>query len=427
MSTSQRQRLQLFLLFALPIAFSTLAYFPCLDNGFISDDYVILERSGHAAEDPGSLFSAPPEGFRTTTYLAFADLKTLFSPTARPFYVFAILLHALNAILLGWLVRLVSGRADIGLIAACFFSVIQNPCESVMWLSAINESLLGAFLLASLIFWIRERFLLAGLSCVMAWLSKESAVMIVPLALALDLTLAGRRPRFVKYLYLLVPSVFFLVVAWTTSASNPLVSHGFYAFTWRSAPVLLNSVHRLFFPWVYVFALVAVVVLRRSFPIRPVAALLLLCVIALLPSAFLTYQNHIPSRNLHVAALGVSALLAWLLEALRSRKTLAAFLGVAFVVGNVGYLWLVKDRQFEERSRPTKQLLAVLAHESPRRISLRGYPENPWIAKLAARLAPGWSPEDIVVEGIDGACEGCDILTWDPQRREFIQQGPLSR
>ena len=396
---------------ALILALSFLAYAPCINNGFISDDYVVLERSREFLSEPFRLVASPPEGFRATTYASFAVLRLLFGYHAEFFYIFAIALHALNALLLGRLVVELTEREDLALLAAALVAVIQNPQESVMWPSAINESLLGIFVLACLMCWARKRCLLASLCCVFAWLSKESAIIIVPLVAALDFFALGLKPLR-KYLYLVAPSALFVAAVALGLSSNPLFTEGFYELGWRSVLVELNSLHRLLFPSAYVFALIVVVARGVAFPARAVGFMMLLMAIALTPYAFLTYQGHIPSRQLHVASMALAVALAYLLIALASRKKLAGALTLALVLANVAYIWFVKDEQFQERARPTNELVSALRAASPRRIAVVNFPGNPWIAKLTTRLAPGWTPELLSVPGADPPCPGCEKWVW---------------
>src|SRR5262245_56335222 len=81
-------------------AVAVLAYIPAVNNGFIADDYVILNRIELLKADPLYLFNDVPENFRVTSYAVFGVLKGLFGYDARPYYVFNILLHVLNCFLL---------------------------------------------------------------------------------------------------------------------------------------------------------------------------------------------------------------------------------------------------------------------------------------------------------------------------------------
>ena len=107
------------------------AYWPTLNNNFISDDYVILERVNTGGLTFVFLFEIPPENFRLTSYVAFRLLKGIFGYRSEFFYVFTILVHVVNALLLWKLISLITGRAGTGLLAAVLFVTVQNPMEAV--------------------------------------------------------------------------------------------------------------------------------------------------------------------------------------------------------------------------------------------------------------------------------------------------------
>src|SRR6266702_3340079 len=123
------------------------AYACCLNNGFISDDYENLRLA---------------EG-----------LKSDF------FYTANIFLHFINCLLL-WKLLLVLGRpAGEAYLAAILFAVFQAPQEGVMWIAAMNETLLGSFVLSTLVLWFRGHYLISAIFLLLALFSKESAAIAV--------------------------------------------------------------------------------------------------------------------------------------------------------------------------------------------------------------------------------------------------------
>ena len=52
-------------------------FWPAFDNGFVSDDFVLLERVDTWLHNPFYLLEIPPENFRSTTYLAILLLKKI--------------------------------------------------------------------------------------------------------------------------------------------------------------------------------------------------------------------------------------------------------------------------------------------------------------------------------------------------------------
>ena len=118
--------------------------------------YVILGRLDTLRHDPLNLFSEPPECFRFTSYLCFGMLRFLFGYHAVWHYGFNLLLHIVNSILVWKLVRQHSDSAGTGMIAAVFFASVQSHQEAIMWLAAMNETLMGFFLLSILVFGERD-------------------------------------------------------------------------------------------------------------------------------------------------------------------------------------------------------------------------------------------------------------------------------
>ncbi len=108
------------------------AYWPALDNNFISDDYVMLERVNTGGLTFAFLFEIPPENFRLTTYVVFRLLKGIFGYRSEFFYAFMILVHVVNGLILWKLISLITGRPGMGLLAAVLFVTVQNPQEAVM-------------------------------------------------------------------------------------------------------------------------------------------------------------------------------------------------------------------------------------------------------------------------------------------------------
>lgn len=393
---------------------AVLAYASAFHNGFISDDFVILGRVESWLKDFRT-FSIPPEGIRLTLYGCFALLRSLFSFRPELFYGFAILLHLLNVWLVGKLLLVLTGRKSLAVTGAILFAVVQNPQEAVMWLSGMGDTLVGVFTLAALLAWTRERFLWCVVCYAGALLSKDSGLSLLVLVPLIDWLRIGRVQFRRQYLYLLLPTAGFLALFLATMQSNTYLSAGLYAFRPSGVLTILNSAHRLAFPWLYL-ALLLCLVERRYKWSRGAAAFLAWISITLMPYSFITYQNHVPSRSQYLAAMGLAGLLAVLIENLRHQRFRHVFIA-AFVVVNIGYLWAVKHPQYLRRAAPTTRLLEELRSRSPRCLEISGFPMNQWIAKEAALHVPGWGPEMLRVnEPPDAAC---DRLRWNTRLERY--------
>src|SRR2546425_9541625 len=82
-----------------PFLLPVIAYAPALNNGFIADDYVILQRVDLMKVRPLYLFRVPPENFRFVSYSIFAFLKSVVGYDARFFYAVNIAIHVVNIML----------------------------------------------------------------------------------------------------------------------------------------------------------------------------------------------------------------------------------------------------------------------------------------------------------------------------------------
>ena len=393
---------------AIAYLLSVAAYAPAFRNGFISDDFVILGRIENWTRDL-STFAIPPEGPRLVLYGCFALLRGLFGYRPEAFYAFALMLHLLNVWLLGKLLFLLTSRKSVSAAGSILFAVFQNPQEAVMWLAAMSDALAGVFVLVALIAWAKERHAWSAVWYMGALFSKESGIALLVLIPLIDWLRTGRVRFRLAYLYLLLPSAVFLAVFLANLHSNAFFSVGLYAFRPFGALVLVNSAHRLAFPWIYIALLLYIIGGARIWS-REVAAFCAWIPVTLAPYCFITYQSHVPSRSQYLAAMGVAALIALLMDNLRERTHRVAFLS-AFILVNIGYLWVVKYPQYVIRRMPTELLLNELRSRSPRCLEISGFPLNPWIAKETTLLVPGWHPEMLRV---DVPSSGpCERLRWN--------------
>jgi len=398
------------------------AYAPAFNNGFISDDYVVLGRLEDLKQDPLFLFSIPPETFRATCYGSFAVLKAWFGYSPGFFYAFTVVLHLTNTVMLWVLLKRLTGNAPTANIGAAVFAVYQNPQEAVMWLSGMNESLMTAGVLGSLLAWLRGRYLWFTVLYAAALFSKESAVAVLLLLPLVDYAQSGKL-RFRKaYLLLAIPTIPFLAVYLITRNANALWSHGLYEVHPRAVWVFLNSFHRLLFPWGYL-ALLPAATRRASQAITGLIAPVAWISVSLAPYIFLTYQGHVPSRNQYLASIGVAWLLGSLVTVWPAGRWRIGWVA-AMVSTNILYLWLVKDAQYVARAAPTAELLKELRSIEPQPVRLVGFPENPWIAANTALTLTGWQRSLLHVNESAESCPRCRVLVWDPRARRYRSAHP---
>jgi hypothetical protein len=393
-------------------AAAVLAYAPAINNGFIADDYMILHRIDLIKADPLYLLDVVPENFRLTSYAIFGLLKSVFRYDYRPFYAFNIFVHVVNCLLLGSLVLEVTQDERLSSLSALLFAVFQAPQEAVMWLAAMNETLLAFFVFLTLLLWFRGRHGWAAVSFFAALFSKESAVIVLLIVPLTDI-LRRRGIQWRNYLLLLAPSIVFGAMFVLTLAGNFQVGNRTYMPGFHAAFVLLKSLHRLFWPWAYLIAILVLAVKRTIPDWQRAAAWGSLIVAALLPYLFVTYTDNVPSRQVYMASAVFLPLLAAGMMRV-SPKALAA----AFLLFNVTYMWIVKDRQMLERAAPTTELIQELKQRQPDAVRLSGFPYPiAIIAKAAAVTVPGWKWDQV---DLGDSCAHCTVLKWDREARRYI-------
>jgi hypothetical protein len=302
-----------------------------------------------------------------------------------------------------------------------------------MWLAAMNETTLAFFTFVALIMWWQKRYFLAAAAYALALFSKESGIIVLLVIALWELKQRQWKP-FRAYTFLLIPTGIFSAVFLGTMSRNFMVANRFYALGPNAILVLLVTLHRLIWPWFYI--LLFLVWLRsRKRGLKPATAidspvvagfsprsipLYLACVLLpMLPYMFITYQNSLQSRQLYLASAALMTVFALLLKRLRGTVCLPLFI-VAFVGFNIGYLWVRKDGQFEDRAAPTTQLVEALRVHIPQPTLVLNfaYP-YPAIAQAAALAVPGWAPELIHVGESTTQCRDCLTLGWNPGNKRY--------
>jgi hypothetical protein len=390
------------------------AYLPAFNNGFISDDYVTLEWAGKFFTHPGFLFTVPPQNFRMTSYVVFELLKRAFGYNSTVWYAVNTTFHFTSCVLLWRLLIRLEDRLTAGL-ATLLFAVFQQPQEAVMWLSAMNETLAAIFILGALILWTRNKHGWALLCYTLALISKESA----PILLVLIPLVQWRqwKPLFTPaYFLYFIPTAAFAAVFLKTWSANTMIHYQFYAISPHALLVLLITLHRLLWPWMYVFATLAMIWGSMRLTVRGAATAVGLIALPMLPYIFLTYARSLPSRQLYLACMVFMVIAAGLIQKVKVVELRTAAVAV-FCLWNVYYLWTTQDRQFMGRAAPTTELLHVLQARPPQHIRVEGFPYPvTQIAKDVAFLVPGWTPEMI---DVDAGCGDCTVLTWDGAAKRY--------
>lgn len=403
-------RIRIVCLLAALAGLSLLAYWRSLSLPLIADDYLQIQLGrdyGPAASWP-ALAADPLYRSRATSILMTYWTELAFGLSTLAFNLTGLAVHILNT----WLIFAAGAWRRIGwraaFVAAAFFAVYEGHQEAVIWYAALPELLVFFFSLSALIlwiFWLKHRRPLLYLAPVgaflLALLSKESAVAIVPL-----LALAARvETRSWNWLPHWMP--FVLLAA--ADAAAIFLGHGgnqhfqdgtfsLHAPFWKVWGV---SMGRLF--WFIGFAAIAAILSWKQFHRRwrMIAPALAWTAITLLPYCFLTYMPRIPSRHTYLASAGLSLIVAagflGLQERCWLRRTwLPPAIAAILILGNCTYLWTRKYAQYAARAEPTERVIRS-ARDAQGPVHVQCFPYHFSNAQLAVEIAAG-KPASILVQ-----------------------------
>ncbi|TWT59819.1 hypothetical protein [Rubinisphaera italica] len=135
--------------------------------------------------------------FAPLTIFSYLIDHSLWGKWAGGYHLTNVLLHGINAILVFLLVRQITTRHVFALVVALLFAIHPIQIESVVWISARKGLLSSAFILLSLLFWLkRERTSQDELSgtilFVVALMCKASAVVVPGIVFVYDIIVRRR-------------------------------------------------------------------------------------------------------------------------------------------------------------------------------------------------------------------------------------------
>lgn len=196
---------------ALVVLAALLSYATSLDNGFVWDDLVIVERQLVVFDGVGDILAPPrdipqfsPDYYRPLTIATYLVDRAVAGERPFTFHLSVVLAHAITALLL-WLLasQLLAGRAGASAGALCaglLFAVHPVHSESVAWAAGRSDVLATAGVLAALVAhgaapWSWGGSALGGAAALAALGAKEAGVALYPLLLLRDwLVRPVRRP-----------------------------------------------------------------------------------------------------------------------------------------------------------------------------------------------------------------------------------------
>ena len=427
------------------VAVCIVSYLPAIDNFFISDDFALFVVIEAAQNNPRWFFESTTEFFRLMSFVYFGACYWLFGLSPQPYYWAGIALHAVVSIMVFFLVRDLTGSSRGAWAAGLFFAAYERHQEAIMWISAANETILTLNCMAFLLLWRRaaERksavyFVLAHLMLALALLSKESAVVLVPLAV-IQLLLAGHSVRTVlqKSIGLVGMASAFVLIWFAVAQRNAFLTLGYYALGWQFVSVYSRSLLRLLLQLAPLTAALGIIRYRQIHPVasstvkpKPMqegpswknaaiffSAFLLLTIV---PYSFLTYLNHIPSRHTYLPSIGLAGLLGIVFAALYgsvrtewSRRICVLSL-LVIVTGNIGYIWLKKEPQYQQRAAPTRELIDILNASNKPRLPMYvcKFPLNGWIFDEAVARFTQYDAKNVILDDNCNTRGGASVR-WD--------------
>jgi hypothetical protein len=179
------------------LGFALLVYWPALDVGLLSDDFVLLRWAGEGEWIPREwpyVRIIPLLVWRTAEWVAGA------AHVALALHLINVLVHGANGWLVGRLACALGAERSLGSGSALLFIAYPTTVEAAVWASAMPDVLVTTFVLIALVTALTaERATLAlivAASCgAAALITKENAIAIGPLLLssALVAPVAARR------------------------------------------------------------------------------------------------------------------------------------------------------------------------------------------------------------------------------------------
>lgn len=355
-------------------------YLPFLALPFISDSYlqIYLGRQYGPISHWGDLSRDILYRSRATS-LVFTFLVDDWAGANPVFHrLGSIFVHAANCLLVAGLGAWPRIGWRVSIPAAIYFGLSEAHQEAVIWTAALPELLVFFFSLLAIMAWIRALRVRGGawlgasvLFYGLALLSKESAV-IVPVVAACIWRWERRDWRLpaVALAAMSVAAAGYALAIFAASATHLHLNDGTFSFQAPFLVVITKSLARLLFPWGWL----ALAILAAQHKLgegrlgqRPLVALCgIWMVIALLPYAFLTYMDRVPSRHTYLASLGLSLLVGAGFVAIRFsggrwNRPAAALFALLLSVQSVFYLWTKKLDQYQARAEVTERFLRFAA------------------------------------------------------------------
>jgi hypothetical protein len=171
-----------------PVALSLAIYGSMLGTGLLSDDFGLLARAGAGQLTMGNEF------FRPLPFLVWSTESWLGGAAGLLFHLTNVLVHGLNAVLVGAVARSAGLSTTAQAMAVAVFLLHPVGVEAVVWISALPDGLATTGTLVTVLGSLSGSAVVTGMGLAIAVLSKESGVA-APLIALVVCWAAGRRLR----------------------------------------------------------------------------------------------------------------------------------------------------------------------------------------------------------------------------------------
>lgn len=237
------------LMFAL---LSLLLFYPILGNGFLSDDHLVLLKTGVRQELNVDGFFRPLSDLTIWLTFKLAGLHPL------PYYLSQVLLHALNAVLLlQYLRKQLPALAGFSLFASLLFLSYPFHSEAIAWILGRGALMAGTFSMAAMLVLVSDMKQQWKIACIAACyfigMAAYETIIILPVMVGAQL-LIMRAPAKEQIRMLAVLAITFLLHAWLRIAVSGAFlggyGEGFFSGTFGMSNLLamLKSAGRIMLP-----------------------------------------------------------------------------------------------------------------------------------------------------------------------------------
>jgi O-antigen ligase len=220
-----------FYLFVLALVF----YLKSVASFFVADDFTWLKWAAttNLSELPKLFINAQGFFYRPLDKTLMFFLYTLFSFSAPGYHVSMLVLYFISAIGVYILVQKLFHKKILSFIGAFIFLFLPSQGENVFWISTISNNLSTLFIVYMLIFWLNFRnsqsklnFVLAFVFAVLAFLSYEISIIVLPLLILFDVFITKVKITKVKTILSYVPFAILTVIYPIVRILSHVASYG---------------------------------------------------------------------------------------------------------------------------------------------------------------------------------------------------------